>query len=287
MKKRIFIVFILQIISISLFSQLKVAVVEDSLYSKSVNAYMRFNVVLPANYYLNDERYTTIYLLHGYSGNQDDWVTRTGLVSYAKEYNFIIITPDGKNSWYTNSSTVKNKNFEDYIMKDLIPFVDNKYRTLGTRHGRAIAGLSMGGYGAMKFGLKYPSTFFFAASFSGALQFPGVLESLYKSNTMKSLEPSLKETFGEVNGEHWKKNDPMFYADSASVANMPYLYISIGKDDAISGIVETNRTFTEKLRKRNALYEYHELPGVHNWVFWDKEISMVLWKISKFDPLKP
>jgi S-formylglutathione hydrolase FrmB len=286
MKQKLFFVLIILYILPS-YSQLKVSVVEDSLFSKSINAYSKFNVIIPANYNLNDERYTTVYLLHGYSGDYNDWISHTGLIKYAKDFNFIIVTPDGRNSWYTNSPTVKNRNFEDLIMKDLIPYIDHKYRTLSTRHGRAIAGLSMGGYGAMKLALKYSSSFFYAVSFSGALQFPGILKDYYKSNTLKGIEPSLKEAFGETEDEHWRKNDPMIFADSIPIANMPYLYITIGKDDPLYGIVEINRAFTEKLRKRGALYEYHELPGVHNWIFWDKEIQNVLWKIANFDPLKP
>jgi S-formylglutathione hydrolase FrmB len=260
-------------------------VVEDSLYSPSVASYMRFNAILPADYSLNDDRFTTIYLLHGYNGGYNDWVSRTRLVEYAKSYNLLIVTPDAKNSWYTNSPELKNNNFEDYIIKDLITYVEKKYRTLSTRHGRAIVGLSMGGYGAMKFGLKYPSTFFFAASLSGAFNAVSRLDTLMKPDLAGGVAASLVSAFGKVRGENWTRNDVFALVDSVPNANMPYLYISIGKDDV--RLIESNRSFAEKLRKKGALYEYHETPGTHSWVFWDKEISNVLWKISDFDPLKP
>ena len=248
---------------------------------------MRFNVVLPASYYSNEERYTTLYLLHGYSGNQDDWVTRTGLIEYMRNYNIIIITPDGKNSWYTNSPDLKNRNYEDYIIKELIPTVENKYRTLSTRHGRAIAGLSMGGYGAAKLGLKYPGTFYYAASFSGAIQFPGKMEEIAKMGTSKNSTYDLKEAFGETRSSHWEKNDPFILVDSLkNPMSIPYLYFSVGKDDPLIGLVDANRALTEKLRKKGCQYEYHESPGVHNWIFWDKEINELLRKLDKFDPLR-
>ena len=281
--KKLLLCLILIIGFVKLSAQNRVTVIEDSLFSTATNSYMRFNVVLPANYYTSDERYTTIYLLHGYGGGENDWITRTGLVGYLKEYNFIVVTPDGKNSWYSNSPTVKNKNFEDHIMKEIIPTVEKKYRALSTRHGRVIAGLSMGGVGALKFGMKFPSSFFIAASFSGALQFPHILEEYFKNNVSKGFEPTLKDAFGAVKSDTWTKNDPFVLLDSTNVKSLPYLYIAVGKDDPLMGIVDLNRSFSEKLRKKNAIYEYHELPGVHNWVFWDKEIKALLFKISEYD----
>jgi putative tributyrin esterase len=284
MKKQLF-YFLLLVFAVSIaLGQTKVSIIEDSLFSKSVNSYMRFNVILPANYYSNEERYTTLYLLHGYSGNQDDWVTRTGLIEYMKNYNIIIVTPDGKNSWYTNSPDMKNRNYEDYIMKELIPAVENKYRTLSTRHGRAIAGLSMGGYGAIKLALKYPGTFYYAASFSGAIQIPGKIEEIAKTSTSKNSPSALKEAFGETRSSHWDKNDPFVLVDSLkNPLNIPYLYFSVGKDDRL---LDANRALTDKLRIKGCLYEYHESPGIHNWIFWDKEINELLRKLAKYDPLR-
>lgn len=286
MKKCILTLFFLVLILANIFSQTKVTVIEDSLFSKSVDSYMRFNVVLPANYFSNEERCTTLYLLHGYSGNQDDWVSRTGLIEYMRNYNFIVVTPDGKNSWYTNSPDMKNRNYEDYIIKELIPAVEKKYKTLSTRHGRAIAGLSMGGYGAAKLALKYPGMFYYAASFSGALQFPGKMEEIARMGTSKNSTYDLKEAFGETKSSHWEKNDPFVLVDSLKTTNIPYLYIAVGKDDPLIGLVDANRSFAEKLRKKGCLYEYHESPGVHNWIFWDKEIAELLRKLDKFDPLR-
>ena len=77
--------------------------------------------------------------------------------------------PEGNNSWYTDSAAVPTDKYESYIMQELIPNVDKRFRTISTREGRAIAGLSMGGYGALKFGVKYPQQFVFVGSMSGAL----------------------------------------------------------------------------------------------------------------------
>jgi putative tributyrin esterase len=264
------------------FAQDIVTVAEDSLISRTVDAKMRFRVVLPAGYRNGHERYTTVYLLHGFGGDHTDWIERSGLVRYASEHKFLFIVPDGHNSWYTNSAD-KKKNYEDYILNELIPHVERKYRTLTSRHGRVIAGLSMGGYGAIKLALKYPARFILAGSFSGAFYVP-----LGSRPDNKDISESLKETFGQQRSEQWTRNDPFALLDSIKAVNtLPYLYIATGKDDALARIVDNNRKLVEKFRERGVLYEYHESSGGHNWQYWDKELKNFLRRVSAFDPLSP
>jgi S-formylglutathione hydrolase FrmB len=264
------------------FAQDIVTVADDSIMSKAVDAKMRFHAVLPAGYRTSHERYTTIYLLHGFGGDHTDWIERSDLVRYASEYKFIFITPDAHNSWYTNSAD-KKRNYEDYALNELMPYVERKYRTLTSRHGRVIAGLSMGGYGAIKLALKYPARFILAGSFSGALYVP-----LGSRPDNKNISESLEETFGQQRSEQWTKNDPFVLLDSIKAVNtLPYLYIATGKDDALARIVENNRKLVEKLQQRGVLYEYHETPGGHTWIFWDKELRNFLRRVSSFDPLSP
>ncbi len=273
--KRSFIFFFLFINS--LIAQDKVRVVLDSVYSYAVGGYKKFNVILPKDYYRTEYRYNVIFLLHGYSGDHNDWINRTDLVEYLNKYSFVVVTPSADNSWYTNSPFVKNRNYEDYIIKELIPYVEKRYRVISTRHGRIIAGLSMGGYGAIKFALKYPHLFYYAGSFSGAFRWPSLIE---KNRGM--LSQSLKEAFGEKRTEHWNQNDVLAIADTIKPINLPYLYISCGANDPLEGLLDSNRKLVEKLQKNGVLYEYHELPGEHNWMFWDKEIRNFLQKCSEF-----
>ncbi len=264
-----------------IFSQDSVSVLEDSLRSASVNATMRFLVVLPKDYYRTDERHPTVYLLHGFGGTRFDWVHRTGLVRYAAAYRFLFVCPDARNSWYTNTPDGTLK-YEQYIIDELIPYVDQKYRTLATRHGRVIAGLSMGGYGALKFGMKYPDRFIFVGSFSGALYVPAGSRS-----DNKEISESLTRAFGTERSEHWTGNDLTVLAEKAAPASLPYLYIATGKDDQLARIVETNRRLVEKLRAGGILYEYHETPGKHTWQYWDKALRTFLMRVAEFDPLSP
>jgi len=258
-------------------SQAHATVVADSVYSPRIAGYLEFNVVLPAGYLEGQEHYVTLYLLHGFGGGPNDWIAHSGLIQYAAAYPFIIVTPDGKNSWYTNAIDARSA-YEDCIIKDLIPYVDEKYRT--TR--RAIAGLSMGGYGAIKFAVKYPQLFFYAASFSGALYAP----LGYRSDN-SAISRSLHTAFGEKKSDHWTRNNVLVLLDSVSTAALPYFYISTGARDSFTRIIENTRELVERLRSKDALYEYHELPGEHNWAFWDKEIATLLQKLSTFDRSRP
>src|SRR3979409_2220627 len=113
----------------------------------------------------------------------------------------IIVTPEGNDSWYVDSATDK---YESYILKELIPDVQKRYRTIEARYGRAIAGLSMGGYGALKFGLKSPETFVFGGSLSGALAAATWTENDLKN--LKSISDSLVAVFGPAGAEARKAN---------------------------------------------------------------------------------
>src|SRR6266480_7310999 len=145
--------------------------------SKLVNATLPYNVVLPPDYRTSSTtRYPVLYLLHGLTGHYSDWLTKTNVADYAAQYRMIVVMPEGKDGWYTDSATVPNDKYESYILRELIPDVEKHYRTIETRFGRGVAGLSMGGYGALKFGLKSPGTFMFAASLSGALAEPSRTE---------------------------------------------------------------------------------------------------------------
>ncbi|HXG00285.1 MAG TPA: alpha/beta hydrolase family protein, partial [Bacteroidota bacterium] len=193
----------------------------------------------------------------------------------------MFVCPDGHNSWYTNTPDGKLR-YEQYILDELIPYVQRKYKTLGTRHGRVIAGLSMGGYGAIKLGLKYPERFIFAASFSGALYAP-----VGSRRDNKEISESLARAFGPERSDHWTNNDPLALAERAEPKALPYFYLATGKDDNLTNIVTSNRNLVEKFRSLGILYEYHETPGDHTWKYWDKELRNFLRRLAEFDPLGP
>ena len=128
---------------------------------------VKFNIILPRDYAASDRRFPVLYLLHGYTDDYSAWVTKSNLLLHAPAYEEIIVMPEGGTGWYMNNQGDKKLEWEDYLIQDLIPYVDSHYRTVATRQGRAIAGLSMGGYGAMTLGLRHPDLF--AADLRAAL----------------------------------------------------------------------------------------------------------------------
>ena len=245
------------------------------LQSKLIGKALPYNVILPSAYQTSPRsRYPVLYLLHGFSGHYSDWVTRTNLADYAAEYRMIVVTPEGNDSWYTDSAGVATDRYESYILQELIPDVDKRFRTIQTRYGRGIAGLSMGGYGALKFGLKYPDQFVFAGSLSGALAVASRTEEDLKGQT--AIRDSVFSVFGPVGSETRKRNDIYEITrglNAARVAALPYFYLDCGNEDFL---VDMNQKFATLLREKKIPHEYRELPGNHNWEYWDQQVREVL-----------
>jgi S-formylglutathione hydrolase FrmB len=241
--------------------------------SQLVNATLPYNVILPPDYRAaTTTRYPVLYLLHGWDGHYTDWLTRTNVADYAAQYRMIVVMPEGNNSWYVDSSGVPSDKYETYILKELIPDVDKRFRTIQARYGRAVAGLSMGGYGAIKYGLKYPASFVFAGSMSGAF---GVTRYTNEIGG-KNLEPFLK-TFGPVGSETRKANDAFEIArglSPARVGALPYFYFDCGTED--SGHFDPNRELSQIFLEKKVPHEYRELPGNHSWAYWDQQVQEVL-----------
>src|SRR5436190_6948614 len=175
-------------------------------HSALVNKTLPYNVILPPDYRTSSvTRYPVLYLLHGFGGHYTDWLSHTNLADYAAQYRMIVVMPEGNDNWYTDSASVPTDKYESYILNELIPDVQKRYRTIESRYGRGIAGLSMGGYGALKFGLKSPGTFAFAGSISGALAPPSWTADDLKN--LRSIYDSLVAVFGAPDSETRKAND--------------------------------------------------------------------------------
>ena len=114
-------------------------------------------VMLPVDYDTAVRRYPVLYLLHGYDADITDWARGTNLSAYATQHQFIIVTPDASHSWYVNSVSNPKAHYDDYIMKDVIGYVDKNFRTIPEPFARAIAGVSMGGFGGVSRGTGLPA----------------------------------------------------------------------------------------------------------------------------------
>ncbi len=242
---------------------------EAKLSSKLIGREMPYRVIVPTDYSSAKEmRYPVIYLLHGLTGHYDNWTDRTSLAAKAADFKVIIVTPEGDNGWYTDSVSKVTDKYESYIVKELIPEIDAKYRTIADRKGRAIAGLSMGGFGALKFGLKYPELFSLAGSFSGAIGAASISEKDFPGPISKSIA----EIFGPAGSETRKANDVFAIIRDASqekIKTFPFLYVDCGNEDFL---IQNNREFATLLAEKKVPHEYRQLPGGHDWKYWDKQV---------------
>jgi putative tributyrin esterase len=253
---------------------------QANLESKLLGRSMPYRVILPVGYAKTAaKRYPVIYLLHGLFGGHENWTTLTKLPLYAQNYAAIIVTPEGENGWYTDSPTKPANRYEDYIIKELIPEIDAKYRTKAARVGRAIAGLSMGGYGALKYGVKYPEMFVLVGSFSGAL---GAASFSDGSGEMASIFKSIDEAFGPAGSETRTVNDLFAIVHNASpekIKTFPFIYLDCGTEDFF---FQNNREFVAVLNEKRVPHEFRELPGRHAWPYWDKQVLEFLRLSERF-----
>ncbi len=255
---------------------------EFKLDSKLMKRAMPYRVILPLNYEANkNEKFPVIYLLHGLTGHYNNWTDNKKIVEYAKNYNYIIVTPEGDNGWYSDSATAPNDRYESYIIQELIPEIESKFRASTNRESRAIAGLSMGGYGSLKFGLKYPDKFVLVGSFSGALR-AAEWTGKELGGGWKALTDSIVGTYGEADSETRKQNDifKILNAKTADEAkNLPFFYLDCGTEDIL---VLQARDFNLKLAEKKIPHEYRELPGIHDWKFWNAEVLEFLQVSERF-----
>lgn len=246
---------------------------EQKLTSKLMGRDMPYRVIVPQRYNESAQsRYPVVFLLHGLTGHYNNWTELTKLANYLAAYDIIVVTPEGGDGWYTDSVSSANEKWESYIVKELIPEVDNRFRTLAIREKRAIAGLSMGGFGSLKFGLKYPDKFVLAGSFSGALGAAQITEKQFPGAIGKTIEG----IFGPADSETRKSNDIFSIIRDLSpekIKAIPFIYLDCGTEDFL---FQNNREFVNLLIEKKVPHEYRQLPGVHDWKYWDKQVQEFL-----------
>lgn len=243
--------------------------------SKLVGAALPYNVILPTDYDTSPTtRYPVLYLLHGLTGHYSDWASRSNVADYAQQYRMIVVMPEGNDGWYTDNASVATDKYESYILQELIPDVEQRYRTIQARYGRSVAGLSMGGYGAIKFGLKSPQTFAFAASMSGAFAITKIPEK-----DLGQYAPVLLKLYGPMGAETRKANDLFDIVENMPanrVASLPYFYFDCGTEDPLPLVFSSNRDLAKVMFDKKIPHEFRELPGDHSWAYWDQQIPHIL-----------
>jgi S-formylglutathione hydrolase FrmB len=264
------------------FTQAKVDTI--SVYSPSMKKSLKAAITFPSSYQKGQSRYPVVYLLHGGSGAYSDWhqkVTEKGLVNrMAEEHDLIIVTPGvGPASYYYDSPLLDSVRYETYMIQELIPFIDQQYRTLAKKESRAITGLSMGGHGAITLAAKHPTLFVAAGSMSGVMN---IDTDLWKvGEDFKSLRKKGQiEMLGAINYQA-----PVFSPYTAvglvdQLKNQKiHLIIDCGVDDFL---IETNQQMHSLLMEKKIAHEYIERPGAHTWPYWTEALPVQFFFLTKY-----
>jgi len=208
--------------------------------------------------------YSVMYLLHGLSDNHTIWLRRTSIERYVSQLPLIVVMPDGGRGFYADA--VEGFAYGKAIGEELPERIERTFPAKSKRDGRALAGLSMGGYGSLRLALTYPDRFCAAASLSGATAF-----GHRASVDDKPISPEFQRILGPnpVGGP----NDLFALTKKIGKKKRPALRVDCGVDDFLFA---DNQEFHAHLKKIDYPHEYEEYSGAHTWAYWDAHIQDAL-----------
>lgn len=292
----------------------------DYFQSAALGVRKDYLIYLPPSYQTDPtRRYPAAYLLHGAWGSEDDWVQKGGLdvvmdsLIAAGMPEMIVVMPDGDDGFYTDWAPryrrklcpqrtdlreaaarycVRSPAYDAYIARDLVRQIDNTYRTRADARHRGIAGLSMGGFGALALAAEYPDLWAAAASHSGAVGLlvlavdtvAGTVTYAERPDTLATMRPALWPLLAPVFGTEasdWTERDPVGrIARMAPQARsrLPALYADIGTEDRL---LLNNRALRVEIARLGVPLEYHEYPGEHTWPYWHAHVVQSLTWLSQ------
>lgn len=251
--------------------------------SKILGEDMHYSIYLPDGYNTSSRNYPVLYLLHGYSGDETNWLQSGEMQRIADKAigdgdatEMIIVMPRARNSYYINQYDGKVP-YEDMFFKELIPYIDKTYRTRPEKNFRAIAGLSMGGYGAFYYSLHQPECFSACVPISAAVFQDDTIE-------MRRNDPEYKELYARLYGtdglEYWHKHNVFNILSNLSDDKLPKVryYIDCGDDDFL---LECNFQLHKLMQKRGIKHEFRVRDGGHTWEYWRTALPDVLKFVSQ------
>lgn len=274
MKKGIFIG--LATLIVSLTSEFTFAATVDTVVtqSKSMKKEIKAVVVKPQLYEGSAKRFPVLYLLHGAGGKYSDWLLNTkdkeAVKKLVDNFGIIVVCPDGGvTSWYFDSPIDPTYQYETYVSKELIDFVDGRYRTINDKTGRAITGLSMGGHGGLYLGFRHQGVYGACGSMSGGVDIRPFPENW---NIAKRLGPYNQFP------ERWEANTVINLTHLLSPNKLAIIF-DVGRNDFF---YDVNVALHDKLIARNIPHDFTVRPGVHNFEYWENAIAYQMMYFSKF-----
>jgi len=230
-----------------------------SVPSHSMNKGIKTVVILPQNY-SKEINYPVLYLLHGYSGNYSNWIKNSSVGALVDQYGYVVVCPDGGfGSWYWDMPNDKNYQYETFVSKELVEYIDQHYSTIKTRDGRAITGLSMGGHGALSLAIKHQDIYGAAGSTAGGVDFRPF-----------PMNWEIKDRIGNYADvpQEWDSRVVINMVPKL-VNNKLRLMIDCGKEDFFYAV---NVALHDKLMYYNINHTFVTSEGGHNWEYWSRSI---------------
>ncbi len=258
------------------------ALIRIDLFSKSLMRTVPVTAVVPVDNvrYEGDpvrpanKPYKTLYLLNGIYGNNMDWVCASNIMMLAQERELVVIMPAGENHFYVDCAAT-GEAYGKFVGEELVEQTRRLFHLSRNREDTFIAGLSMGGYGAIRTGLNWGETFGYAAGLSS-----GFVQNMIKNTDNSSSDYTQRRSFYEaVFGDldkligSDKDCEALYLLKKNAGKAIPELYLACGTEDFL---IEPNRRFRDFLQSQNADFTYEEGPGIHDFAFWDKYIAKVL-----------
>ncbi len=228
-----------------------------NVHSAKMNRNIANTVVVPDQYFdpeYQEEQFPVLYLLHGYDGDYRNWADKTSLEAVASTYSMIIVCPDGQDSWYVDSPIDPKMQFETYVYKELVTYIDDHFRTIPDPKFRAITGLSMGGHGALTLAFKHPDVFGSCGSMSGCVDI-----------TQCADKWKIAQRLGDYaqNKAAWESRSALLMVPNLK----PGLNIII--DDGTGDVFyKMNLQMHEALLQKNIPHDFTIRPGAHTWDYW-------------------
>ena len=278
---------VLFLLLISTFSFAQQGIVKESLKVKSstLGKEVKYNIYLPADYEKNNRLYPVLYLLHGYTDDETGW-TQFGqtpeiadkVINSGEAPPMIIVMPDAGVTWYMNTFDGKTK-FEDFFIKEFIPYIETTYRIRSKKEFRAVAGLSMGGLGTLLYATKHPDMFAAAAPLSAAVWTDDEIVNGNQDQTRWNY------VFGDLYGkdlkgkdrlsEHYYKNAPIKIVETANTDDLKKVkfYIDCGDDDFL---IKGNMALHAMMIDKKIPHEFRIRDGGHTWTYWRTALPEVL-----------
>lgn len=257
------------------------ALIQVNFMSKSLMRTIPVNVILPVDKLTfpgmpekDVAPYKTLYLLHGIFGNYTDWVSGTNIQRWAEEKDLAVVMPSGDNMFYVDQKESQNY-YGELIGKELVEITRKMFPLSHKREDTFIAGLSMGGYGAIRNGLKYHDTFGYIAGLSSAMIVDGLEERTNDTPIFIERRDFAESIFGDLSKVKDSDMNPKWLVEKLKEegAEFPKMYLACGTEDSL---LKENQGMRDFLTDAGVDVTYEEGPGGHEWDFWNRYIKKVI-----------